>query len=211
MTFRASQKPVILAALLVTIPAIDCLVALSGIGRIYSNPFELPARRVSLVLGTSNYLVSGQPSPWFVARMEAAAELYIAGRTQYIIVSGDNSTESYNEPARMQESLVRMGVPLDRIILDYAGFSTLDSVVRARVVFGQSRLIIVSQDFQNERALFLASFSGVDAVAYNARNMGGVPGFNMNIREGFARFKAFLDIFYINTQPHFLGRPIRIP
>jgi SanA protein len=205
-----SLVPIMLAIILAIIPGIDFLVSPLSVGSMFYLPYEVPLRKVAVVLGTSNLLGNGQPSRWFSARMEAAAELYERGRIQFILVSGDNSHESYNEPLRMREALLRLGVPQERVIMDYAGFSTFDSIIRARSVFGLKEFIVVSQDFQNERALFIARFMGVNVVAYNAKSVGGVSGLNMVFRESLARFKAFLDLFFLDTQPHFLGEQIRI-
>ena len=207
---QLSLLPIVLAIFLAIIPGVDLLVSSLSFGKIYNLPYEVPLHKVAVVLGTSNLLGNGQPSHWFSARMEAAAELYIRGRIQFILVSGDNSHESYNEPMRMREALIRLGVPPEKVILDFAGFSTFDSIIRARSVFGLNDFIVVSQDFQNERALFIARFMGVDVVAYNAKSIGGVSGLNMLFRESLARFKAFLDIFFLDTQPHFLCEQIRI-
>jgi len=205
-----SLLPILLAACLVLIPAVDLMVSVLGIGKIYPDTLSIPYRKVALVLGTSNLLENGLPSPWFSARMEAAAALYFSGRVDYVLASGDNSHESYNEPMRMRSSLIRLGVPEDRIILDFAGFSTFDSIVRARQVFGLNQFTVVSQDFQNERALFIGQFTGSDVIAFSARSVGGTLSLYMKTRESLARFKAFLDLFYLDARPRFLGTPVRI-
>lgn len=89
-------------------------------------------------------------------RLDAAKELYDAGKIEYILVSGDNSTQQYNETDTMKADLVEMGIPEEKIYGDYAGFRTLDSVVRARDIFGQESYIIITQRFHLERALYLA-------------------------------------------------------
>lgn len=96
------------------------------------------------------------PNTYFDNRIRAATDLYKSGKIQYIIVSGDNSTKDYNEPEDMQTALVQQGIPKDKIIPDHAGFRTLDSVIRAKEIFGQTQLVIISQKFHNERAVFLA-------------------------------------------------------
>lgn len=202
--------PLFLAACLVLVPAIDMTVSLLGMGKIYPNTLTVPYRKVALVLGTSNLLENGSPSPWFSARMEAAAALFFSGRVDYVLASGDNSHKSYNEPMRMHNSLLHLGVPDNRIILDFAGFSTYDSIVRAKQVFGLNQFIIVSQDFQNERALFIGMFTGADVIAFSARTMDGAMGISMKTRESLARLKAFFDVFFWGTQPRFLGTPVKI-
>jgi SanA protein len=124
-----------------------------------------------------------------------------------VIVSGDNSTQYYDEASAMKKALVENGVPDSVITLDYAGFRTLDSVVRCKWVFGQSDIILVSQEFQNERALFIAEHFGINAVGFNAQDVPEGYGLKTSIREYFARVKAVLDIYVLKTQPKFPGPP----
>ena len=163
------------------------------------------------MLGTSQYLRGGGVNPYFRNRIDAAVELYRLGRIRNIIVSGDNSLVSYNEPVRMQEALLERGIPEEHIFLDYAGFRTLDSVVRARKVFGQEYLTIITQEFHAQRALFIAEHHGLTAVAYTAGGVGGALGTRVLFRELFAKVKAVLDIHVFHTQPRFLGDPVEIP
>jgi SanA protein len=179
--------------------------------RIYSDHRQLPELKTALVLGTSRYRPDGRVNLYFHFRLEAAKELLDAGKVRYLLVSGDNALENYNEPLEMKRALLEMGVPGERIILDYAGFRTLDSVVRCRQVFGQERFIVVSQQFHNERALFIARYYGIDAVAYNAKDVYGAPGAKVRFREYLARVKAVMDLFMLGTAPRFLGESEVIP
>ena len=188
----------------------NIIVGLSTDGRIFHRVADLPHRRVALLMGTSNLLRDGGPNPFFMARIQASAALYFAGRVDYVLASGDNQHVSYNEPIRMRDALMEMGVPKEKIILDYAGFSTLDSIVRAHEVFGQSEVTVVSQGFQNERAIFLGKYKGLDVIAYNAEPARGYTNLGVNIREYLARLKAMLDVFIFETEPHFLGDPVDI-
>ena len=96
---------------------------------------------VALLLGTSKYVAGGRINLYYKYRLAAVAELYAAGKIDYVLVSGDNSTVYYNEPTTMLNDLIAMGIPRDRIVQDFAGFRTLDSVVRAKKVFGQYQFI----------------------------------------------------------------------
>jgi len=169
--------------------------------------------KVALVLGCSKKLPDGRSNRFFCKRMDAAAKLYQAGKCRALIVSGDNSVKGYDEPTDMKEALVAAGVPADKIHCDYAGFRTLDSVVRAQKVFGQSRLIIISQRFHNERAIYLARSLGIDAYGFNAAD--AVLSTSLRLknqaREALARVQAVLDIHVFGTQPKFLGQPVVIP
>ena len=115
-----------------------------------------------------------------------------------------------HEAEEMKKELMQKGVPEKSIYLDYAGFRTLDSVVRAKEVFGQTRLTIISQRFHNERAIYLAEKNGITAIGFNARDVDVYAGLKTNIRELFARVKMFIDLA-IDKQPHFLGEKYKLP
>ncbi len=178
----------------------------------YTNWALLPFNDVGLVLGTSKYLESGKPSPEFRGRITAAAALYNNGKVRHLIVSGANPDDTYNEPRRMYQELVKLGVPETAITMDFAGFRTLDSVTRAQAIFGLTRYTLVTQRYHSYRALFLGRKLGMDVVAYlaPATSEGGM-GIRNPPREIFARTKAVFDLFLLRTQPKFLGEPVRIP
>ena len=171
---------------------------------------KLPNEKVGLVLGTSKSLRNGNKNPYFFNRIEAAEELFKSGKIKYIIVSGDNPTKYYNEPEDMQNELIARGIPKTKIFLDFAGLRTLDSVVRAKEIFGQTSYIIISQRFHNERAVFLAQKKGIEAYGYNAKDVGKKAGFKTNVREYFARVKVFWDLFF-GVDPKFGGSKVIIP
>lgn len=170
---------------------------------------NLPNEKVGLLLGTSRILANGKPNPYFDNRIKAAAELYHAGRIQNIIASGDNSRKNYNEPEDMKQALIRLGVPADKIYEDFAGFRTLDSVIRAKEIFGQKSFIVISQRFHNERAIYLAHQNGITAYGYNAKDVDKEAGFKTNAREKLARVKVFWDFFF-GVEPKFGGEKILI-
>ncbi|WP_421878478.1 SanA/YdcF family protein [Marinoscillum sp.] len=172
--------------------------------QIYYSLNDVPPKRVALLLGTSKRTVEGGTNKYFKERMEAAAELFHRGVIKHIIVSGDNRTVYYNEPRDMLNALKELGVPEGAITLDYAGFRTLDSVVRAKEVFGQDDLMIITQDFHCYRALFIANYHGLNAVAYSADNKDELP-YMLAIREILARSKAVFDLYVFDEKPKFLG------
>lgn len=177
---------------------------------VYNNIDSIPSQKVALVLGASKYIRGGFPNPYFDNRINAAHELYIAGKVKAFVMSGDNGREEYSEPEDMRDALVALGVPDSIIYLDYAGFRTLDSVVRMNEIFGQDSFIIVSQRFHNERAVFLAQYYGFTAYGYNAKDVAlGRVSYKTIVREKFARVKVFVDIL-LNKQPKFLGEPVVI-
>ena len=171
---------------------------------------KLPKEKVGLVLGTSKSLKNGNKNPYFFYRIEAAEELFRSGKIDYIIVSGDNSSQYYNEPEDMQTELIARGIPKTKIFLDFAGLRTLDSVVRAKEIFGQNSYLIISQRFHNERAVFLAQKKGIEAYGYNAKDVNKKAGFKTNLREYFARVKVFYDLFF-GVDPKFSGSKVVIP
>lgn len=142
--------------------------------------------------------------------MDAAAKLYQAGKVRHFILSGDNHTETYDEPSDMKAALMARDIPESAITLDYAGFRTLDSVVRCNSVFDQKQVIIVSQEFHNLRAVFIARSKGMDAVAFNARGVSRRYSLKTWLREYLARTVAVLDVYVLGTQPHFLGEKEKI-
>ncbi len=174
------------------------------------NIADIPETKTALLLGTGKTLSNGMPNTYFNNRIKAAADLYKSGKIQYIIVSGDNSTKDYNEPEDMQSALIEQGVPQDKIILDYAGFRTLDSVVRAKDIFGQTRLVIISQKFHNQRAVFLARKNGMEAFGYNAEDVNKYAGLKTNLREYLAKTKVYWDLLF-GVEPKFGGEKIVIP
>lgn len=179
--------------------------------RMYSTVESVPYNKVALLLGTNPVNKWGRPNPYFTNRINTAAELYHAGKVDFIIASGDNHTRQYDEPTAMRDSLMAHGVPEDRIVLDFAGFRTLDSVMRAKEVFGCDTLTIVSQADHNARALYLARANGIEAVAVSAPfRAGRLVRTRLALREWLARDKMMLDI-WVGKQPHFLGEKIEIP
>jgi SanA protein len=174
------------------------------------NIADVPETKTALLLGTSKTLNNGQPNAYFFNRIQATADLYKSGKIQYIIVSGDNSQKDYNEPEDMQLTLMEYGIPQDKIFLDFAGFRTLDSVVRAKEIFGQTKLVIVSQKFHNERAVFLAKQNGIEVFGYNAKDVNKYAGFKTNMREYLAKAKAYWDLIF-GVEPKFGGNKILIP
>jgi SanA protein len=173
---------------------------------LYFNSSVIPENEVGLVLGTSKYNKKGNANKFFENRIQAAANLYHSGKIKHIIVSGDNRELNYNEPRDMRRALIKKDVPESAITLDFAGFRTLDSVVRSKKVFGQNKITIISQKFHTQRALFIASYYGIDAVGYCAVDPPESALYTSYFREFFARFKAVLDLYVIKIKPKFLGK-----
>lgn len=170
------------------------IISLSTMGLIYTHDAidTIPKRKYGLLLGTSPG--RNESNPFFETRMNAAQILIDKGKIEYIIVSGDNSTHAYNEPEYMRQALLRRGISEDKIIMDYAGFRTLDSVLRAKDIFSLTDdITIISQPFHLERALFLAKIHKINAIGYGAANVNLAYGFPTYIREIGARWLALYD------------------
>ncbi len=178
-------------------------------GELYSDVSAIPYNRVGLLLGTAKYTKRrGFDNPYYTNRIKAATALLKAGKIKYLIVSGDNGREEYNEPEMMREDLIKAGIDSTRLYLDYAGFRTFDSVVRLKEVFGQDSVTVISQRFHNERALYIASKEDIVANGFNAKGKPGGEGFYL--REKLARVKVFVD-YLIGTNPKFLGKKVELP
>ena len=190
-----------------------CYISVRRIAKdkVYSDIRSTPYNKVGLLLGTNPSGPNGGKNYYFIYRIDAAVQLYKAGKIKYILVSGDNHIKEYDEPQCMKEALMERGVPESAIILDYAGFRTLDSIVRAKEVFGQTEFTIISQRFHNERAVCLARHYGISAIGFNARDVKRTAtGMRISYgRECLARVKMYIDLL-LNKQPKFLGEPIVI-
>jgi SanA protein len=181
-------------------------------GRLFTEVSALPATKVGLVLGTTDRGVNGGENLYFRYRIDAAVRVWKAGKLETLIVSGDNDSDPYyNEPEKMKHALVERGIPSDRIVCDPKGLRTLDSVVRAKEIYGTNSVLLISQRFHNERAIYLAKANGIDAYGFNARDVEAQAGLRTRIREVGARVKMWLDVNFLNTRPSHLGKKIVLP
>jgi SanA protein len=180
-------------------------------GAIAIRSSALHQNSVAIVLGTAPTIGGGRwRNPFFEGRMDAAVELFRDGKVAHLLVSGDNSRKTYDEPSAMRDALIARGVPESAITLDYAGFRTLDTMARARAVFGQRRVTVITDDFHLPRSLFLARAHGLDAVGYSARPVPWTWSKKTRCREVVSRVKAWLDVYVLKTNPKFYGPPVHI-
>lgn len=208
------RKKIKILLLLVVIPVLLIVVSNYAIesyaeGKTYDDVSTIQKNKVGLVLGTSKTLQNGRINLYFKYRIEATVALYKAGKIDFVLVSGDNSTSSYDEPTDFKNELIKKGIPEHKIFLDYAGFRTLDSVIRAKEIFGQEKITIISQEFHNERAIYLAGKNDIEAIGFNAADVSRRYGMKVQIREYLARTKVFLDILF-GVKPKFLGEKIEV-
>jgi SanA protein len=208
------KKRVYLILLLLILPLILILVSNYSVeknaqNKTYSDSSKIQKNKVGLVLGTSKKLKNGRINLYFKYRINATVELYKKGKIDFILISGDNGNKDYDEPTDFKNELIKKGIPENKIYLDYAGFRTLDSVVRSKEIFGQENITIISQKFHNERAIYLAENNGIKAIGFNAKDVSGRYGLRVKAREYLARTKVFVDILF-GVKPKFLGDKIEI-
>jgi SanA protein len=179
-------------------------------GKTYSDVQSTPYHKVGLLLGTGKFLTNGNINPYYQYRINATIDLLKANKIKYLVISGDNGRKEYNEPETMRTDLMLAGIDSSIIYLDYAGFRTFDSLVRLKEIFGQDDVTIISQQFHNERAIYIASKEGINSIGFNAKDVSSSFGFRTQLREKLARVKVFVD-YIIHTKPKFLGSKIDIP
>lgn len=209
--FRYWRVRILFALLLLVavVAAVNFEVARATQHQVFSDTKLIPWNRVGLLLGTAKYedRARNVVNRYYQYRIDAAVQLYMAGKIDYIIVSGDASPY-YNEPELMKRDLVARGVPANRIVLDNAGYRTLDSILRCRDVFGQKSFTIISQKFHNERAVYIANHKGVQTVGYNALN--GDSFFDVGVREKLARIKMMADLL-TDKKAQVYGPAVEVP
>lgn len=184
---------------------LDTYISITTRNKVYRDLAAIQPKRAAVVLGTSKY-TSGRHNLFYDYRLNAVAELWNNNKIDAVLVSGDNSRRDYNEPQFMKNDLIMRGIPEEYITLDYAGFRTLDSIVRASVVFMLDDFIVVSQPFHCQRAIYIANTKNIRAIAYGAQPIGGVLGSKVRLREVLARTRAILDLHVFSVQPKFLGK-----
>ena len=211
-----NRKKIIIFFLLLTVAGgflvyySNKVIADAASGRLFNDPLIIPYNKTGLLLGTSKLLKNGHINPYYLYRIDAAVKLLAAGKIKYVVISGDNSRPEYNEPALMRADLMGAGVDSSVIFADYAGFRTFDSVVRLKEVFGQDSVTIISQQFHNERAIYIAERENIQAIAFNAKDVSIAMGRRTQLREKLARVKVLLD-FWVGKKPKFLGQRIYLP
>lgn len=198
-------------SIVIALFGIDAMMVHQTKSSIYSDIKTIPPKKAGLLLGTSKYIRKGQKNYFYTYRIEAAASLFKAKKIDAIVISGDNSTKYYDEPTTMKNDLVAMGIPPRYITLDYAGFRTLDSIVRAKEIFDLDDYTIISQRFHLERALAIAIAKGDKAIGFVAKDIPDTPAaYRMKIREYFARGAAFIDLHILHREPKFHGKKVRV-
>lgn len=200
---------IIAGVLVLTAVGLDRWISWKTAPFIYDDLTALPHRQVGVVLGTAKYYRTGVINQYYLYRIQGALNAYNSGKVNYLLLSGDNALQSYNEPVTMRRDLIAQGMPAADIVLDFAGFRTLDSIIRTRKVFDTNDFTIITQRFHCERALFIALNMGIQAQCYavpSPKNM-----LSVRVREIGARLGALSDLYLMKREPRFLGPLIPIP
>lgn len=176
---------------------------------IFTELNQIPYYSVGVVLGTSKYYSTGKPNIFYANRINGAAELYNNHKVSLLLLSGDNRAINYNEPLQMKKDLLAKHIPETQLYLDYAGFRTLDSVIRTYKIFNTNNFIIISQRFHCERAIFIALHKNIAAHCFAVPDPDDT--IKVTLREYLARVKAVIDLFILHKEPYFLGPIIPLP
>ncbi len=190
---------VVLPLLLLAAGVVGCnlWIVLSTRDRVFDAVDRIEEREIGVVLGTSKKIGPDTPNAHFVNRLDAAAALFQEGKVKQLLVSGYRDSQYYDETRDMIAKLKELGVPEHVILADDQGIRTLDSVARAKTVFGLERIVIISDDFHVNRALFIAERYGIDAIALRSESVGYVSSRKVRFREYFARVKPVIDLYLI--------------
>ena len=196
---------IILLMCIVVMMVCNQIVVNNAEGKVFSDIDSIKYNKVGLLVGTTPQARIGRiTNAFFTYRIDAAEELYKAGKIEKILISGDeNSLDGINEPECMRDSLVARGVPERAIILDGKGYRTINSVINANKLYGLKSFTIISQEFHNERAIYQAEHLGLDVEniqAYNAKDPKSRRAYLTTIREYFARVKMFMDLITYNDK-----------
>lgn len=200
---------IIITLILLTALGLDRWISWKTAPYVFNDLQTLPHRQVGVVLGTAKFYRPGIINQYYLYRIQGALNAYNSGKVNYLLLSGDNAQPSYNEPRTMRRDLIAAGVEPSDIVLDYAGFRTLDSIVRVRKVFDTNDFIIITQRFHCERALLIALHMGIQARCYavpSPKNM-----LSVRLREIAARLGAVADLYLMKREPRFLGPLVPIP
>ena len=190
----------ILVILAIIVALCNISVDRNAEGRTFSNIDDVPTMQTALLLGTNPKTRDGKrPSSFYLARINATAELYKHGKFRQLIISGDRR-EGYDEPQTMRHDLIERGVPDSIIMMDGQGYRTLLSLRNSKQYFGIHDMIIISQKWHNERSIFLADKMNIKAVGYNADDVSHPRAIWTHIRELLARVKLFIDLYVTHRE-----------
>jgi SanA protein len=172
---------------------------------IYSKIENVPYRKIAVLLGTEKKFTNGKTNRFYINRIDATVNLYKAKKIDVIIVSRNQG----NVIDDVKADLIKRGIPEEKIILDYDGLRTYDSMYRMYKVYGQKEFIVIAQRKQNERAIYIAKKNGLNAIAFNAGEYSGYNSFRLNMLEKMERTRLFFE-FLVNKKPRYSGEKVTI-
>ena len=187
----------------ISIALINKHVQLESAGKIQNSITEIQAEnppRVAIVFGAKVWS-GGEVSSVLYDRVLTAVELYRAGRVKKILMSGDNWFENYDEPTAMKETAVKLGVPAEDVIADFAGRRTFDTCYRAKEIFDVKKAILVTQKFHLPRAIYLCSNLGVDSIGITANRREYEGSDYWTFREFFSVASAWFEMNFLSFEP----------
>jgi SanA protein len=196
------------ALAIIAVAAINVVVARAARGRIVARVEDAPDAPVAIVMGAMVF-ADGSMADMTRDRVQTAVALYQQGKAGKLLFSGDHGRRAYDEVNAMRRAALAAGVPPEDIFLDHAGFSTYETMYRARQVFGVTRALVVTQNFHLPRAIYLARKMGIDAIGVTADLSRYRHAWRQGLREYAASCKAFWQVL-VGAQPRFLGPPIPI-
>lgn len=186
----------------------NALVNFNAKNKVFFDATKIPKNKVGVLLGTSKILEDGSKNKYFYYRAEAASKLFKAGKIDIILISGSYESKFNDNPKDFKKELLKNGVPENKIFFDYNGTRTYNTIVSLKEVFNANQVTFISQEFHNERAIYIAENFGINAIGFNAKDVTNSLGFKTQTREYFARVKVFID-FLTNTKPQLKFRKKR--
>ncbi|MDD7914669.1 SanA/YdcF family protein [Polaribacter ponticola] len=209
--FKIIKKTALIGFILsaITIILSNLVVNQNAKEKVFTDTSKIPKNKVGLLLGTSKILEGGEENLYFIYRVNAAVKLFKSKKIDFILISSSYESKYNDNPQDFKIELLKKGIPKNKILLDYGGNRTLNSVIRIKEIYNQQSVTMISQEFHNERAIFLAESYGINAVGFNAKDVTNRLGLKTQTREYFARVKVFVDIFF-KLQPKFLGEKVKI-
>lgn len=195
---------VLFALFLVTIYSMHFTVTSEAKGHIYTKISEIPQRKVAVLLGTKKYF-HGKLNKYYFPRLKATVRLYNAKKVSFVVVSRNKN----NVVKLIKKDLIKLGIPEKKIYLDFKGITSYDAMYRIHKVYGQKKFIVISQNYQLERAIYLAKHYGLQAVAYAAKCERDNNGIKINFIEKYERVKMFYYIF-TKKKPIYFGEKVQI-
>ncbi|MFN3411672.1 MAG: vancomycin high temperature exclusion protein [Exilispira sp.] len=177
----------------------DLYITFSTQKFIYDDIFSLPNYQYCLLLGTSKYTVKNSINLYYKYRIESVKYLYENSKIKKIILSGDSRESNYDETKYMKKDLLRMKIPEDILIIDADGFRTIFSILNLYKKYNIDDVIVVSQRFHLERAIFIGRIFGLKLNGFAAKDIDGISKIKIQIRERGARIRLLLDLFLYFT------------